>query len=315
MESEPKQEGVKPAEVQNESNEMVVEDDTSANKRTSPRKKATPKQPTPKKATEKKTTPKKVTPKKATPPKPSNKPAQTPEKEIDPNKRTRSKSQTNWSDLLYGSGEKYIEGDTLAVRAPGESGELFWLCILDGVGTEENPDDLEITWFESKGNGVYAEGEEDDISADTVICKTRLNAGPNDTWVLPQVELKTIKDNLKLEKEESSEVDEKEGFSGDEESEKSLKEGEENEAIKSFKEAKRESKSGEKRKSSNNNLDANGEPKPKRQYKKREKKITTDTTVPENSNITALTTENQNTMITTTDVAITNGQNITTMNT
>jgi len=169
--------------------------------KTTPKRGRTPKKATtPKKVTPKKVTPTKVTPKKV-------------EKEIvtDPLKVSTRKStrHSDWSDLIYGSAEKFTEGDTLAVRAPKDSGDQFWLCALDGFGTEENnnKDDLEITWYEAKGTtGFYVEGEEDDIAADSVICRTRLNINKDGTWALPQVELKAIRDTLKLEKEESSEI-------------------------------------------------------------------------------------------------------------
>jgi hypothetical protein len=248
--------------------DMVVEE-----VKTTPakRKGRTPKNATPtKKATPKKATPTKNSPKKV-------------EKEIvtDPLKVSTRKStkHSDWSELIYGSSEKFAEGDTLAVRAPKDSGDQFWLCALDGFGTEENgnKDDLEITWFEAKGTaGVYVEGEEDDIAADSVICRTRLNS-KDGSWVLPQVELKAIRDTLKLEREESSEII-LEG--GDEKSdEASYKEGEEDDEAK--RRPKREEKpkrepkpevprSGEKRKAA---AETNGEPKPKRAYKKREKKV------------------------------------------
>jgi len=262
-----------PVEEKVESNGMNVE--TPADQIKSPNKKTTPK---------KKATPKKVV-KKSPVTQPKKK---VPEKEIitDPTKvTTRSKNHKNWSDLIYGSGERYTEGDTLAVRAPSDSGEQFWLCALDGIGTEENEDDLEVTWYEAK-DGVYVEGEEDDIASETVICRTRLNIGAKEgTWVLPPVELKSIRDSLKLEEEDSSEIKE---FSGDEESDKSFKEGDagsdanvymsrrsareprKNSQDKPKKELK-PSTQGEKRK--NANVDSNGEPKPKRAYKKREKKV------------------------------------------
>jgi len=253
--------------------------------RSSPRKKATP--------------PPKLSPKKQTT-------TTEAEKDVTLTKRTRTKSQTNWSDLIYG-GEKYNEGDTLAVRAPKESGELFWLCTLDGVGTEENPEDLEITWYESKGNNVYVEGEEDDISAETVICKTRLNIGAQGTWLLPPVELKSIRDNLKLEKEDSSEEERKE-FSRDEESEKSLKEEDDQlrdgNTERKVTRAKRESRAqgekrdakgqGEKRDITAANLDPNGSPRPKRRYKKREKK-TASTEITQLSTQTTTTTPTEET--------------------
>jgi len=134
------------------------------------------------------------------------------------------KGRTNWSDVIYGFEEKYREGDILAVRAPKESGDQFWLCSLDGVGTDDDPKNgLEVTWYEMKDN-AYVEGEEDDISADTVICRTRLNAGTAaNTYLLPAVELKSIRDALKLEGEDSS-TEQKE-FTDDDGSE-SIKENE-----------------------------------------------------------------------------------------
>jgi hypothetical protein len=231
---------------------------------------------TPKKAAA--TTPtKKASPKKATPTKSSPKKV---EKEIvtDPLKVSTRKStkHSDWSELIYGSSEKFAEGDTLAVRAPKDSGDQFWLCALDGFGTEENnnKDDLEITWYEAKGTaGVYVEGEEDDIAADSVICRTRLNM-KDGTWVLPQVELKAIRDTLKLEREESSEIIlEGEDEKSDEGSDKGEEEEEEEAKPRPKREEKpkREAKSGDKRKAA---AETNGEPKPKRAYKKREKKVT-----------------------------------------
>jgi hypothetical protein len=239
--------------------------------KTTPKRGRTPKKATtPKKVTPKKVTPTKVTPKKV-------------EKEIvtDPLKVSTRKStkHSDWSDLIYGSAEKFTEGDTLAVRAPKDSGDQFWLCALDGFGTEENnnKDDLEITWYEAKGTtGFYVEGEEDDIAADSVICRTRLNINKDGTWALPQVELKAIRDSLKLEKEESSEIILEGG--DDKSDEASYKEGGE-EIVptkgrpKREKEEKpkKEAKSGDKRKAAPETN--NGEPKPKRAYKKREKKV------------------------------------------
>jgi len=276
---EPKKEET-PKEVQKTENaveEKQPEADMVVEEKKTPAKRGR----TPKNAT---TPTKKASPKKATPTKSSPKKI---EKEIvtDPLKVSTRKStkHSDWSELIYGSSEKFAEGDTLAVRAPKDSGDQFWLCALDGFGTEENnnKDDLEITWYEAKGTAgekeklqqVYIEGEEDDIAADSVICRTRLNVGKDGTWILPQVELKAIRDTLKLEREESSEII-LEG--GDEKSdEASYKEGEEEGERrgrpKREEKPKREAKSGEKRKAV---PETNGEPKPKRAYKKREKKVT-----------------------------------------
>jgi hypothetical protein len=257
--------------------DMVVEEVKTTPKRgRTPKKAATP-------------TPKKVTPKKATPTKNSPKKV---EKEIvtDPLKVSTRKctKHSDWSELIYGSSETYAEGDTLAVRAPKDSGDQFWLCALDGFGTEENnnKDDFEITWYEAKETaGVYIEGEEDDIAADSVICRTRLNIGKDGTWVLPQVELKAIRDALKLEREESSEIileggDDKSDEVSDKGEEEEEEDGEESKKSRPKREKeekpekpKREAKSGDKRKAA---TETNGEPKPKRAYKKREKKVTPD---------------------------------------
>jgi hypothetical protein len=256
-------------EVEEKKPEAVVEEVKTTPKRGRTPKKAT----TPKKVTPKKVTPTKVTPKKV-------------EKEIvtDPLKVSTRKStkHSDWSDLIYGSAEKFTEGDTLAVRAPKDSGDQFWLCALDGFGTEENnnKDDLEITWYEAKGTtGFYVEGEEDDIAADSVICRTRLNINKDGTWALPQVELKAIRDSLKLEKEESSEIILEGG--DDKSDEASYKEGgEESTPTKGRpkrekeEKPKKEVKSGDKRKAA---PETNGEPKPKRAYKKREKKVSPET--------------------------------------
>jgi len=176
--------------------------------------------------------------------------------------------------LIYDTGERFVEGETLAVRAPKDSGDEFWLCALDGVGTEDNKEGLEITWYESKGTGIYLEGEEDDITVDSVICKTRLNVSKDGTWVLPPVELKAIRDSLKLEREESSEIVLSEEKSDD----ASLKEdGElpsspttrskrEPRVYKTEEKPKRERKQPEKRK-----VDESPEPKPKRKYNKKAK--------------------------------------------
>jgi len=259
-------------EKQPEADMIVEEVKTTPKRGRTPKKAATPtKKATPIKATPTKNSPKKV------------------EKEIvtDPLKVSTRKStkHSDWSELIYGSSEKFAEGDTLAVRAPKDSGDQFWLCALDGFGTEENnnKDDFEITWYEAKGTaGVYIEGEEDDIAADSVICRTRLNIGKDGTWLLPQVELKAIRDALKLEREESSEIileggDDKSdeaSYKGEEEEEE---EGEERksrpkrEKEEKPEKPKREAKSGDKRKAA---AETNGEPKPKRAYKKREKKVT-----------------------------------------
>jgi hypothetical protein len=267
----PKTETVEVEKTQQETMEVEEKKPEAGEEvKTTPKRGRTPKKATtPKKVTPKKVTPTKVTPKKV-------------EKEIvtDPLKVSTRKStkHSDWSDLIYGSAEKFTEGDTLAVRAPKDSGDQFWLCALDGFGTEENgnKDDLEITWYEAKGTtGFYVEGEEDDIAADSVICRTRLNINKDGTWALPQVELKAIRDTLKLEKEESSEIILEGG--DDKSDEASYKEGGE-EGIttkrpKKEKEEKpkREVKSGDKRKAAPETN--NGEPKPKRAYKKREKKV------------------------------------------
>jgi len=268
----PKTETVEVEKTQQQESMEVEEKKPEAGEevKTTPKRGRTPKKATtPKKVTPKKVTPTKVTPKKV-------------EKEIvtDPLKVSTRKStkHSDWSDLIYGSAEKFTEGDTLAVRAPKDSGDQFWLCALDGFGTEEsnNKDDLEITWYEAKGTtGFYVEGEEDDIAADSVICRTRLNINKDGTWALPQVELKAIRDTLKLEKEESSEIILEGG--DDKSDEASYKEGgEEGVTTKRPKKEKeekpkREVKSGDKRKAAPETN--NGEPKPKRAYKKREKKV------------------------------------------
>jgi hypothetical protein len=185
------------------------------------------------------------------------------------------KGRTNWSDVIYGFEEKYKEGDVLAVRAPKESGAQFWLCSLDGVGTDDDPKNgLEITWYELQDN-AYVEGEEDDISADTVICRTRLNAGTAaNTYLLPAVELKSIRDALKLEGEDSS-TEQKE-FSDDDGSE-SIKENdgtenqEEEEGEDGQEPRERKQKTTGEKKRKNSSTKAEGEPKPKRQYKRKEK--------------------------------------------
>jgi len=208
---------------------------------------------------------------------------------VNPNRvTTRKTSHSNWSDVIYGPGEKYKEGDTLAVRAPKESGDLFWLCAVDGIGTQENDEDLEITWYEAKGTGgVYVEGEEDDINADSVICKTRLNIGPDGTWILPQVEQKSIRDTLKLESDESSEVLPDDDDKSDE---TSFKQDDDQDELPRTRRSRGGSNRMEKKvpidngrpkreqKRKRHSSSEESEPKPKRQYKKREKKATIDET-------------------------------------